>query len=624
MSSLRMRRVFNLIVFVSLLPVFRASAQSPNVCDAPGETPDLIVADLWEAHFFGLFGGIAVYSFGTDACNVGSCWANWLADNASHPVIAQNLFRLKDGRFEQIGQSWVKHGFGADNAATCGVCTIADGHHLGVGCSDAYTSTGNANQQILGPKFEINPETGSFPFPPTIGWGQGGSTAYKRLQVKQADMDSLANPGAYYVAEGQYVAADDAMAGRRNNNTSWRRVLLNEGVLQMSGPTHIGEVGLHAWKSLDPSVVETGISIPGTLDEATLIPNDPPYLLAAKATALGAGWWHYEYALQNQNSNRPALGFTVPIPAGAQLANVGFHDVDYHSGELQEGTDWPASFSAMAGELTWLAVVVPNDNRRTNALRWGTVYNFRFDADVPPGTHAVKIAISSPAGELSAATLTPSRCDSDGVCDPGESCGTCASDCAGQGGGTGCCGNGSCEAGENGSRCFTDCGAAAPSETRCSDGFDEDRDGLTDCVDPDCCTNPACDGFDIDGDLRGSCDCNDANAQAWATPSEPQNLLIFPTQGFHAITWSADGGGAFGYTVYQVVRSSNAADFVTGAVCVPMNLPDEHYPQTSAEDTPVPDGAFFYLARARNECPSGEGSWGSSSSGVPRVVRTCP
>src|SRR4029077_3439890 len=82
-------------------------------------------------------------------------------------------------------------------------------------------------------------------------------------------------------------------------------------------------------------------------------------------------------------------------------------------------------------------------------------------------------------GIVPVTTRTPSRCDSDGVCGPGESCSSCPSDCAPQAGR--CCGNGACEAGESAVNCFADCGIAAPSETKCADGVDEDRDGLTDC-----------------------------------------------------------------------------------------------------------------------------------------------
>ena len=39
--------------------------------------------------------------------------------------LAQHMYRLKSGRFEQIGQSWVKHGFCALQDVVCGRCDPA-------------------------------------------------------------------------------------------------------------------------------------------------------------------------------------------------------------------------------------------------------------------------------------------------------------------------------------------------------------------------------------------------------------------------------------------------------------------------------------------------------------------
>ncbi|MHC4695592.1 MAG: hypothetical protein ACYTFA_02490, partial [Planctomycetota bacterium] len=55
--------------------------------------------------------GISAFAVGTTACNLGTAHAYWIADSPFHPVIIQNAYRLKDDRFEQIGLSWLKHGF---------------------------------------------------------------------------------------------------------------------------------------------------------------------------------------------------------------------------------------------------------------------------------------------------------------------------------------------------------------------------------------------------------------------------------------------------------------------------------------------------------------------------------
>ena len=61
---------------------------------------------------YGSGDGIFAYAFGTTSCNWGDMTATWGSEgNDSYPVIAQNCYRLKDGRFEQIGTSWLKHSF---------------------------------------------------------------------------------------------------------------------------------------------------------------------------------------------------------------------------------------------------------------------------------------------------------------------------------------------------------------------------------------------------------------------------------------------------------------------------------------------------------------------------------
>ncbi len=55
--------------------------------------------------------------------------------------------------------------------------------------------------------------------------------------------------------------------------------------------------------------------------------------------------------------------------------------MDYHSGEIYDGTPWTGAVTA-AG-VRWDTVDYAT-NPNANALRWGTLYNFWFDADAPP------------------------------------------------------------------------------------------------------------------------------------------------------------------------------------------------------------------------------------------------
>jgi len=376
---------------------FNSCCQSD--CALSGKTPDLVVGDMTETLRYGTSGGITAYTIATTACNIGSCWLNWFGGNAEHPVIGENMFRLKDGRFEQIGQAWLKHGFAAAADNDCAVCNPPPNmQHLGVHCSDAYDVGTNGQQTRLGPKVDVNPNTGVFLFPdPRIN--TSGDIIFKRLQVHNSDLDPAFNPGAVYFVEAQYVTHDDAKSN--GNNASYRPVGVGAApdfFLTFTGSTQLGKAGIVAWKTADPAVTQT-----------TLKGADGTFILAAKATPLPNGLYHYEYAVQNLTNNRAAQSFTVPIPAGATISKIDFHDVDYHSGEPFDGTSWTPAVSSTS--VSW-ATQTFDVNVNANALRWGTLYNFRFDANVAPGVSAVTIGLFKPGSPatMSAMTVTPNAC----------------------------------------------------------------------------------------------------------------------------------------------------------------------------------------------------------------------
>ncbi len=432
-----------------------------SICKFSGKSPDVIVGDIPDISRYTSSGGITPYAIGTTSCNIGTCWLNWFSSINEHPVIGQNMFRLKDGRFEHLGQSWLKHGFTALNGNICSAScpTGAGGSHLGVNCSDPYSSGLNGDQGRLGPKWEVNPSTGVYPYPFTNGSGSG--SLYKRLQVKNTDLDPALNTGALYFVEGQYVTHDDTVAKNHANNASYRRVTVGSAPydLTLQEGTVRQSPAIKAWKTTDAAVTET-----------TFAGGDGTWIMSAKATALGGGVYHYEYALHNLTAHRAGQSFSVPIPAGATITNVGFHDVDYHSGEPFVGTDWTMTVSA--GAVTWETqtfAVNPN----ANALRWGTLYNFRFDANRAPGTGLITLGLFKPGTptSITASTVLPAAC--------------------------------------------------AATETICGDGLDQDCDGQIDCLDADCCTSGACAGSDLDGDhFAAVCDCNDASAAIY--PGAPQ------------------------------------------------------------------------------------------------------
>src|SRR6185503_15642194 len=212
--------------------------------------------------------------------------------------------RLKGGRFEPIGQSWLKHGFTAlaENACSTSCITPPNGTHLGVNCSDPYNSSLNGSQTRLGPKQDVNPYTGVYLFPDSRE-DTTGDAIFKRLQVHNTDLDPSQNAGAVYFVEGQYVTHDDSTAGRNNNNASYRPVTVGAApnfTLTLTGTTQRQKAGVQAWKATDASVTESFAQAAG----------DGVFILAAKATALGGGIYHYEYALQNLTSRRAGQSFS--------------------------------------------------------------------------------------------------------------------------------------------------------------------------------------------------------------------------------------------------------------------------------------------------------------------------
>src|SRR6185295_14815098 len=110
--------------------------------------------------------------------------ANFETSSALHPIVTQNLYRLGNGRFEQIGQAWAQHLLaGALQGNLCSACTPwQDLSKLGVGCSTSDTASILGFQPNFGAKSEVNPASGVFAWP-RVNMGTGSGAAFKRLQV---------------------------------------------------------------------------------------------------------------------------------------------------------------------------------------------------------------------------------------------------------------------------------------------------------------------------------------------------------------------------------------------------------------------------------------------------------
>jgi hypothetical protein len=205
-------------------------------------------------------------------------------------------------------------------------------------------------------------------------------------------MDATAHPDALFFVEGAYVGTDDAAAGNALNNASYKHVTIDSGFgMTGQGFTEIGSPAIFAWQ-------DHGLGL-GTPDPDVHVievdvPDEGRFFIAGKASDNGDGSWHYEYAVFNLNSDRSGGTFIVPVPAAVTVTNEYFHDVDYHSGESYDPTDW--SSTRNPEDVTWSSPQTHDQNPDSNALRWGTMYNFGFDADAAPGDGAVTLGLFKP------------------------------------------------------------------------------------------------------------------------------------------------------------------------------------------------------------------------------------
>ena len=212
MYPIEIMQVVNGTAQSAVLPPMRKMAGAPNVPEvAPG--PDVIVGDLPSMQQFGSSGTQVGLGVGTTSCNNGDQPLDWFAlPQIDHPVIPQGLYRMSGGatnddRFEQVGQSWLKHAFLAleDNACGfgCNTSGCTTGSHLCTGCSDPYDASLNASQSGLGSRAWVNPFTGAYPSTSNNHTGHTHTGTSHRILVEGSDLDTTMNTGATYYAEAR-------------------------------------------------------------------------------------------------------------------------------------------------------------------------------------------------------------------------------------------------------------------------------------------------------------------------------------------------------------------------------------------------------------------------------------
>jgi hypothetical protein len=402
----------------------------PNL--VPG--PDVIVGDVEDvAQFDPPVGTQVGLAIGTDSCNNGDQPINWFAlPQTDHPLVPQNLYRMSGGvtndeRFEQIGQSWMKHTFLALEDFVCGTCNTSGcqtGSHLCPGCSDPYVSGLNGDQNSIGSRAWVNPFTGSFPSNANDHSGHAHNGVSHRILVETSDLMPSGNPGATYFGEAAYISPHEYTWCQSHpaecnmfNNFSYRQFSVT------GGPTFFNFSAVSSTVRMQPAI-QAWVATGATVQQAEPDPgNDGIFFVGYKVTGPTAGVWHYDYAVFNMNLDRAIQSFEVVFPGfPPNLSNIGFHAPPQHPGWAHDGTEGDAGYSSTPWTFTLNGPPpFPNSavwncetfaqNQNANAIRWGTLYNFRFDSPAAPATSTANIAFFKTGASVAVEIQAPFQSD---------------------------------------------------------------------------------------------------------------------------------------------------------------------------------------------------------------------
>lgn len=338
-----------------------------------------------------------------------------------HPYLVWNMYRIADGRIEQLGTSGVKHAFTTLNFncdAVIASCPYLNGSILGPECEDVYSSGTNDSNSNQGPRYDINPDTGlffstgSFFDPNATGNQTVQSTSFEnRLMVDETE---LSTPGAEYFLDSWYVVLHDVDIWNSMGYHPISPTPAGNGWTFNPGAFNVGPV-IDQWVpegTTDPLETHVSIRIKNNDGGASYPDNMPQGHLRvlSKVTEVAPGRWRYNYAIQNYDFKRGIDQVRIPVPASGQLFETyfGAPEVDGHQVE-------PWAVQRDGGELVFTAPPptpqTPPAPPASNALTWFSLFNFEFETDIAPidggALMNLRAAEAGTPNELSANVVAP-------------------------------------------------------------------------------------------------------------------------------------------------------------------------------------------------------------------------
>ncbi len=305
-----------------------------------------------------------------------------------HPFLVWNVYRLLDGRIEQLAASGVKHAFLTINSGcaqtNCDgfIPQAYRGHVLWPNCLDLYSAGNNDMPAYQGPRDEVSASLGlwnschSFFDPNCTGsQTQDSGQWLNRLLIAPAELN-LGTAGARYFIDAWYVVQYDINIW---NTMGFRSITPTQ---QSGGGYTFAPLGpftqgppLKEWVPEGVAAEDRGhvvVTVP------SLTPDNPyPYNMPqghlrvlVKVDDLGNGQWRYRYAVMNYDFDRGLDAFAIPLPANAALEETWMGGPP----DVLEAA-WPA---------TRLADRVVFEAPEGEVLPWFTLYNFELVTDQAP------------------------------------------------------------------------------------------------------------------------------------------------------------------------------------------------------------------------------------------------
>jgi hypothetical protein len=383
----------NLRLPALVAPTARTSVSGGAACEVDLELPvDVELTGVGTVSQVAREAGIRV-ALGMSALleNVGEgtvAWGEAIAPPSfgavgEHPFLSMAFYRVDAaGGIVQLGLSGAKHAFRALNSG----CPCPSDNFMYPGCGDIYGVATNVDRNWLGPRDEVSAQSGHWQrvgshfdqclaLQPTgcdpalhdmndFRDHEGDSPVYHdsfehRLEVPEAEL-SLA--GATYFAEAWYLVAGDVASA---NNLGHRAVV----------PEFAGSTWAFPFAS-DLALGSVLQEVPGATLQ-TLETGEGRIQLAVSTRDLGGGMHHYEHALMNLDFDRRIESLELPLAEAIEIANAG-------STGLGAAAD-PWAVGVEPDRIRWQA---PDDE----ALDWGALVSFRFDANAAPVASRVTLA----------------------------------------------------------------------------------------------------------------------------------------------------------------------------------------------------------------------------------------